>query len=86
MSKSIYNEAYRDLVDAFKRARIDAGMTQWDVANVLQKPQSYVAKVEGYERRLDIIELFDLARTISWDPFPALQRLFGDGGDPQQDS
>jgi len=36
--------------------RIDAGLTQADLADRLHKPQSFVAKVETMERRLDLIE------------------------------
>lgn len=36
--------------------RLDAGLTQADLAERLDKPQSFVAKVETQERRLDVIE------------------------------
>lgn len=36
--------------------RLDAGLTQADLAERLDKPQSFVAKVETQERRLDLIE------------------------------
>lgn len=78
MSKSIYNEAYRSLVEALKSARREAGVTQQDVAEVLNKPQSYVAKVEGCERRLDVIELIEFAACIHWNPIPYLQVLYSD--------
>ncbi|WP_052257598.1 helix-turn-helix domain-containing protein [Leisingera sp. ANG-DT] len=79
MQKSIYDETYRQLVAALKAARLDAGMTQQQVAEALSKPQSYVAKVEGFERRLDVIEFIVLARCIAWDPFPLLQQIYGYG-------
>ena len=34
-------------------------MTQVQLATLLKKPQSCVAKVENFERRLDFIELYD---------------------------
>ncbi len=64
MSKSIYNEEYRKLIDALKSARIAAGMTQQQVADALGKPQSFVAKVEGYERRLDVIEFIAICKVV----------------------
>lgn len=39
--------------------RHEANMTQSDLAARLRRPQSYVAKVEGGERRLDILEFVD---------------------------
>jgi transcriptional regulator with XRE-family HTH domain len=53
---------YRRFLIRLRKARIDAGMTQVEVAEVLGKPQSYVSKVETGERYLDVIEAMDLAR------------------------
>lgn len=72
MSKSIYNEEYRKLIDALKSARLDAGLTQQQVADALGRPQSFVAKVEGYERRLDVIELIELCKVVNTDVFEIL--------------
>lgn len=56
MAKSIYNDEYRSLIKRLRDQRISVGMTQQALADALGKPQSFVAKVEGCERRLDIIE------------------------------
>jgi len=45
-----------------RSARLRAGLTQEQVAAVLGRPQSFASKVESGERRLDPIELQDLAR------------------------
>ena len=39
------------------KARIESGMTQKEVASILNKHQSYVSKSESGERRIDVIEL-----------------------------
>lgn len=67
MSKSIYDEEYRRLIGALKAARLDAGLTQQEVADRLGRPQSFVAKVEGCERRLDVVEFMHLCRAIGVD-------------------
>lgn len=77
LSKSIYNEEYRKLIDALKSARITAGMTQQQVADALGKPQSFVAKVEGYERRLDIIEFWRISALLGIDPIELLKTNLG---------
>jgi hypothetical protein len=43
-----------------------AGMTQTEVAEKPGRPQSDIAKVEGEERRLDVIELVELGDTSNW--------------------
>ncbi len=45
-----------------RRARLEAGLTQVEVAARLGKHQSFVAKSEPGERRVDVVELTDLAR------------------------
>lgn len=52
-----WNEKRAVLQDALKQTRLDAQLTQSDLARRLGKPQSYVSKYESGERRLDIIEL-----------------------------
>ena len=52
---------YRRLLKRLKQARMDAGLTQADVARKLGKPQSFVSKSESGERRLDAVELKRMA-------------------------
>ena len=61
------------MIDHLVAARNAAGLTQQAVAERLGKPQSYVAKVEGLERRLDVVELLRLAAVLEWDPIPAIR-------------
>jgi transcriptional regulator with XRE-family HTH domain len=39
-------------------------MTQIDLASALRRPQSFVSKYEGGERRLDVVEFLDICRAI----------------------
>jgi transcriptional regulator with XRE-family HTH domain len=57
MNKSIYTKDYKEIIDRLKKARIDAGLSQQAVADKLEKPQSYISKIESGERRLDIAEM-----------------------------
>jgi len=43
-------------------ARIEAGLTQAQVAAAMRRPQSFVSKCESGERRIDVIELDEFAR------------------------
>jgi len=67
MQKSLYTKAYKRLTDLLIRARMDAGLTQQQVADKLEKPQSFVAKYEKGERRLDVIEFLEIAKVLETD-------------------
>ena len=56
-----YPEKYKRFLERLRQARLEAGLTQTEVANVLQKPQSFVSKCETGERRVDVVELQVLA-------------------------
>ncbi len=51
------------------------GLTQEAAAARLDKPQSFVAKYEGGERRLSAIEFIDVARALGIEPVAALRQL-----------
>lgn len=75
MRKSVHSARYRRLLQLIVAARLEAGLTQADVAAKLRRPQSYVAKTEGGERRLDLLEFVDLMIAIGADPAPLLESL-----------
>jgi transcriptional regulator with XRE-family HTH domain len=67
-------ERFRDLLI---KARKSAGLTQAEVASKLNQPQSYVSKYERGERRLDVIEFFEVAEVIGFDALRLLRNLQG---------
>jgi transcriptional regulator with XRE-family HTH domain len=60
--KSVYSARYRALIRRLKQARLDAGLTQAQVAAELGRPQSFISKCESGERRIDPVELESLGR------------------------
>lgn len=52
------------LIGALRDARKAAGLTQQQLAAQLGRPQSFIAKVEGCERRLDVVEFLHLCRAL----------------------
>jgi transcriptional regulator with XRE-family HTH domain len=77
LSKTIYSERDKRLRELLKTRRKAAGLTQTVVANRLRKPPSYVAKYEGGDRRLDVIEFLDVAAAIGFDPCRLIRSLLG---------
>lgn len=57
MNRSVYSKDYKGIIDRLKTARIEAGLSQQAVADKLEKPQSYISKIESGERRLDVAEM-----------------------------
>jgi hypothetical protein len=45
------------------------------ISKRLGKPPSYVAKYEGGDRRLDVLELVDVAEAIGFDPCKLIRAL-----------
>jgi len=57
-----YQRRYYHFLGRLKQARLDASLTQVEVARKIDRPQSFISKIETGERRVDIIELSELAR------------------------
>ena len=74
MPKSIRTLHQKKLQELLHRTRVDQGLTQQEVASRLGRPQSFVAKYEGGERRLDVIEFVQIAQALSVDP----RRMFAE--------
>jgi transcriptional regulator with XRE-family HTH domain len=55
--------------------RKEAGLTQQELADRLGRPQSYIAKVETGERRLDVVELMEWADGIDMSAADMMARI-----------
>ena len=64
MAKSWSSPRYLKLRGLLVEARKERGVSQVDLAAALGKPQSFVSKYETGERRLDIVELMDVAAEL----------------------
>lgn len=67
MTKSIYSKEHKSIIKRLQKARREAGLKQTDVAKKLGRIQSYISKIEQGERRIDIVELKQLARIYKKD-------------------
>ena len=75
MKKTIYTKKQEELCVALRKARERAGLTQTELAERLGKPQSFVAKYEGGERRLDVVELLQVAKAVGFKPSRLVAKL-----------
>lgn len=79
LGKSLGSAEHRAFRELMVAARERAGLTQQQVAKRLQRPQSFVAKYEGGERRLDVVEFLTVARALDADPVRILRALIRAG-------
>jgi len=59
--RSVHTTRYRSFLKRLRQARKEAGLTQSEVASVLNRPQSFISKCESGERRVDAVELTEFA-------------------------
>ena len=67
IGKSVHSPDQAAFCELMTGARKAAGLTQHALAHRLKKPQSFVAKYEGGERRLDVVEFVAIARALDVD-------------------
>jgi len=58
-------------------ARKGAELSQEELARRLRRSQSFIAKIEVGERRLDVLEFIEIARALNRDPSELLSHVLG---------
>jgi transcriptional regulator with XRE-family HTH domain len=74
-SKSLRSAEHAKFRAVLIEAREKAGLTQEQLAKRLGRPQSFVAKYEGGERRLDMVEFLWVTKAMKVDPLRVLRTL-----------
>lgn len=75
MSRSVYSEEYKVLREMLIDARKKAGLKQKQLSEILERANSFVCKYEIGERRLDIIELREILKTMNIDFITFMREL-----------
>jgi transcriptional regulator with XRE-family HTH domain len=73
---SVFSDRYEEFRLLLIDLRKKAGLTQSELAVKLSKPQSFVSKMERGERRIDVVELGDVAKALGIDPIEIMRRVF----------
>ena len=68
MSKTLGKSRHRALIAFLTAKRHAAGMSQTDLAKALGEYQSFVARMESGQRRVDVIEYENLAEILGFNP------------------
>ncbi|ADM99140.1 MULTISPECIES: helix-turn-helix domain-containing protein [Dickeya] len=72
---SIYSDEYQLVIKTLREKRIARGITQESLAQAMERPQSFIAKVENGERRLDVVEFIHIARLLSLEPASIIAKI-----------
>jgi transcriptional regulator with XRE-family HTH domain len=75
LNKSVHSAGQTAFCELIIKARKSAGLTQHELGKRLHKPQSFIAKYEGGERRIDVVEFIEICKAIGADPNKLLKVL-----------
>ena len=75
MQKSLRTPRQILLQSLLVEARKAKGLTQAELAETLNKPQSFVAKYENGERRIDVVEFVDITAALGVSVADLLARI-----------
>ena len=67
MPKTLRSKRHKALIALLIERREAAGMTQTQLADRLGEYQSFVARLESGQRRVDVVEFLELAEVLGFD-------------------
>lgn len=75
MKKSVFTDKYEVFITCLIAERKAAGLTQQQLADRLNKPQSFVSKYERGERRLDVVEFLAVVQATGADACKLIKKI-----------
>ena len=72
---SLNSRPYRELVAELIRLRESLGMTQRDLAKVLKRSQTYIAKIEKGQKYIELFEFVPYCYALNTDPVEMFKRF-----------
>ena len=78
MEKSIHSPEYNCVCRKLTEMREEAGLTQKQLADMLNREQSFIWRIEHGERRLDLVEFFWVCRALGYNARDVYRGLVDD--------
>jgi ribosome-binding protein aMBF1 (putative translation factor) len=75
LAKTLGSARHKALIGLLVAKREAAAMSQAELAQKLGEYQSFVARLESGQRRVDVVEFLKLAETLQFDAAKALRKL-----------
>jgi transcriptional regulator with XRE-family HTH domain len=73
--KQRYSRRHEKLRTVLREARLEAGLTQQQLADRLKRSDNFVSYVERGERMLDVLEFIEYCKALRMDPRDGIDRL-----------
>lgn len=77
MVKTLGSDRHIKLVAILIEKREESGLTQTELAAKLGEYQSFVARLESGQRRIDVVEFIQLSEILRFDPAALISKLVG---------
>jgi transcriptional regulator with XRE-family HTH domain len=68
VTRSVFLHSFDVLTQCLVDVQIAVGVTQIELAARLERPQSFISKIESGDRRLDVIEFLKITTALKVDP------------------
>ena len=75
MEKSVYRDENLVLLRLLKQCRVEAGLTQAQFAQALERPQSFASDIERGLRRIDLVQLRDICHALGMGLVDLVERF-----------
>ena len=75
MARTFATKRHAALVAFLKKKRKDADLTQTQVAKRIGRYQSFITDYERGQKRIDAVELVQIAEAIGFDPVEAIRLI-----------
>lgn len=75
MPKTIFGGDHPHLVEVLVEARKAAGLTQAQLARLVDKDQTFVSLIERGQRRVDVVEFIALANAMNANPVTLMEKV-----------
>ena len=74
MKKTIHNESYKNIINELRSYREKNNIKQSDLAKNIDRDQTFISKVENFERRIDVIEFIEICKQLKLSAINILKR------------
>lgn len=75
MPKTLGDQRHDELIRFLIEKRRNAGLKQVELAARMNVYQSFIARLESGERRVDVVELIKLSEVLEFDPAEIVRKL-----------